>query len=115
MRTALLLGAMAAASLAFVDSAQAQHGPSIRGGFYQSPNYGYSGHAVPGIGYGSYSPGHSGFGRGHIDFVPGHFDRHRGHYHYVPAHTDYHIGGRRYEVVPGPYGSTISPWSHRRD
>jgi len=113
MKNLMLLVAVGCLALVLTAPAQAQYFPGS-GHSHGGYNPGYGGGFNPG--YGGYNPGYGGFnpgyGRGHIDYVPGGFVPHRNHFHYVPPHTDYHIGGRRYEVQPGPFGPSVSPFPH---
>lgn len=68
---------------------------------------------VPTYGYYPYTAGYAAFDRGHYDYVPGRYSWHRGHLDYVAPHVDYHLGGRRYEVLPTPYGPALSAVPHR--
>jgi len=115
MKNLMLLLAVGLLGLVLAAPASAQFYPGTGGHSHQpSPGYGGSGFNP---GYGGYNPGYGGgynpsFNRAHTDFVPGGFTPHRGHLDYVRPHTDYHIGGQRYQVQPGPFGPSVSPFPH---
>ncbi len=130
MKNLMLLLAVGVLGLVLTTPASAQFYPGQGGQGYRptqgfNPGYGgynpgYGGYN-PGYGGGGYNPGYGGFnpgfggsGRPHVDYVPGGFVPHRGHFDYVQPHMDLHIGGRRYEIQQGPFGPSVSPFSHRR-
>src|SRR5262245_23497149 len=118
MKNLLLLVAVGCLTLVLASPAQAQFYPNVYNPAYPS---GYSGYSYQNNLYSNnfnwnsnygYNSGY-GYNRGHFDVVPGGIVTHYGHFHYVQPHVDYHIGNRRYEVIPTPFGSTISPYPHR--
>jgi len=102
MKKLLVLLAAGFLGLVLTTPASAQYYPGTPG-YVPAPTYGY----YPPVG------GYPAYGRGHYDYVPGRTVWHRGHLDYVPPHVDYHLGGRRYEVLPTPFGPTLSPVPHR--